>query len=236
MDHPNVLRLVESYEDIQNVYLVYEFFSPLTVSDLIIQQGPLKEAEAAIIIKDLLALVYYLHSNLIAHRDIKLENILYDPKQKARSIKVHDYGLATKFSLDKPMTDTVGTAYCIAPEVISGGYGQKCDEWSIGVCMYIILTGNPPFDGESDMEILQNVKRGKYTLEGSEFEHLSEEAMDLLTKLMTADMSERIEAEEALKHPWFEKFENPFAKYSNQIEIEKTLDSLLKFNAGNKMR
>lgn len=78
------------------------------------------------------------------------------------------------------MTETVGTAYCIAPEVLTGGYGMKCDEWSVGVCMYIMLTGNPPFDGESDREILKNVREGRYTLEGSEFENLSPEAIDLL--------------------------------------------------------
>mmetsp|Transcript_48260 Transcript_48260/g.35443 ORF Transcript_48260/g.35443 Transcript_48260/m.35443 type:complete len:116 (+) Transcript_48260:505-852(+) len=114
------------------------------------QGGRMKEGEAALILRELLAFVAYLHANKICHRDIKLESLLYDPKQKARSFKVSDFSLATRFSLDKPLTETVGTAYCIAPEVIMGGYGQKCDEWSVGVCMYIMLTGMPPFDGDSD--------------------------------------------------------------------------------------
>ena len=99
-------------------------------------------------------------------------------------MKIHEFSTATKFSHSKPMTDTVGTAYCIAPEVISGGYGSKCDEWTIGVCMYMLLTGSPPFDGESDREILKNVRTGKFSLEGSEFKKFSSEAMDLLKQLL----------------------------------------------------
>ena len=137
------------------------------------QYGKMKEYEIAIIVKDLLALVDYMHNNQLAHRDIKLENILYDSKQKTRSIKIHEFSTSTKFSLDKPMKDVVGTAYCIAPEVLEGGYGQKCDEWSVGVCMYIMLTGNPPFNGENDREILKNVRTGAFSLEGADFANIS---------------------------------------------------------------
>lgn len=102
--------------------------------------------------------------------------------------------------------------------------------------MYIMLTGNPPFDGESDREVLKNVRTGRYSLEGSEFENISAEAMDLMKSLLTLDMSKRAEAEDVLQHAWFLKFQNPFTQYSNQIELEKTLDNILKFQAGNKMR
>jgi calcium-dependent protein kinase len=91
-----------------------------------------------------------MHSNTIAHRDIKLENVMFDSGKKVRSVKVHEFSTSTKTISEKLLTEKVGTAYCIAPEVLSGGYGLKCDEWSIGVCMYIMLTGVPPFDGETD--------------------------------------------------------------------------------------
>lgn len=120
-----------------------------------------------------------------------------------RSIKVYDFSTATKFTNERPLTDTVGTPYCMAPEILSGGYGQKCDEWTVGVVMYMLLTGNPPFDGETDKEVLRNVRQGKFSLEGSEFENLSEDAMDLLKQLLVLDMNKRIQAEDAINHPWF---------------------------------
>jgi calcium-dependent protein kinase len=83
----------------------------------------LKEYEAATIIRDLLGLVKYMHDNMYCHRDLKLENILYDPKKSSRSIKVYDFTTATKFTNERPLTDTVGTPYCMSPEILSGGYG-----------------------------------------------------------------------------------------------------------------
>jgi calcium-dependent protein kinase len=78
----------------------------------------------------------------------------------------------------------VGTAYCIAPEVIAGGYGQKCDEWNIGVIMYLLLSGNPPFTGDTDQEIMRNIRYNSYTLESEEWESISPQAKDLLKRLL----------------------------------------------------
>src|SRR5437763_642522 len=137
------------------------------------QKGKFNEYETSTVITDLLSLATYLHRKNIAHRDLKFENILYDPVRTNKCAKVYEFGTAFTFSLERPMTETVGTAYCIAPEILNGGYGMKCDEWSIGVLMYILLTGTPPFDGESDREILRNVREGKYTFELDEFSSVS---------------------------------------------------------------
>ena len=114
---------------------------------------------------DLLSVVVYLHKNMLCHRDLKLENILYDNKRTNKCVKIAEFATMTKFSSEKPMTETVGTAYSIAPEILSGNYGNKVDEWSLGVLMYIMLTGAPPFDGDSDRDILKNVKEGRFSFE-----------------------------------------------------------------------
>jgi len=101
------------------------------------------------------------------------------------------------------MTEKFGTAYYIAPEVLKQKYDEKCDIWSCGVILYMLLSGCPPFGGRTDEEVLKNVAKGKYSLEGEEWEGISEEAKDLIRKMLTYDPSKRISAKDALEHKWF---------------------------------
>jgi calcium-dependent protein kinase len=103
------------------------------------------------------------------------------------------------------MNQIFGTAYYIAPEVLKGDYNEKCDIWSIGVILYILLSGKPPFDGNDDKEIVNNVRIGTYSLSGPEWKNISAEAKDLIKKMLTYDIAQRISAESALKHPWIKK-------------------------------
>ena len=97
----------------------------------------------------------------------------------------------------------VGTSYYIAPEVIKGSYDERCDVWSIGVMLYILLSGKPPFDGDDDQEITEQVKIGKYSLAGGTWGDVSDDAKRLIKKMLTYDYKERISAREALLDPWF---------------------------------
>ena len=104
------------------------------------------------------------------------------------------------------MNQLYGTAYYIAPEIVNGKtYNEKCDLWSIGVIMYILLTGSPPFDGKNDNDILKVVKAGKYSTTINEFKWLSADAKDLIKRMLTMDPKSRISAEEALEHNWIKK-------------------------------
>ena len=100
------------------------------------------------------------------------------------------------------MNQTYGTAYYIAPEVLQGEYNEKCDLWSVGVILYILLAGRPPFDGKDDREIIKRVKIGNYNVQGPEWRYISKDGVDLIRKLLTYDPARRITAEAALKHPW----------------------------------
>lgn len=117
-------------------------------------------------------------------------------------MKVIDFGTAQKYNPAIPMTQISGTSYYIAPEVLAHSYNEKCDVWSIGVLMYILLSGEPPFDGKSERDILTSVKLGQYSLNGREWTNISKEAKDLIKRMLTYKPEKRISAKEALSHKW----------------------------------
>jgi calcium-dependent protein kinase len=103
------------------------------------------------------------------------------------------------------LNKTCGTAYYIAPEVLTTEYNEKCDVWSIGVMMYILLSGRPPFDGKDDKEIIKKVRAGDYSTNANEWKSISDEAVDLVDKLLEYDPKQRLSASEALTHPWIQQ-------------------------------
>ena len=107
-----------------------------------------------------------------------------------------------KYEPDKFLDEKLGTPYYIAPEVLNKKYNEKCDIWSCGVILYIILSGVPPFNGANDQEIMKNVKIGKFSFSDSCWSNVSDKAKDLIKKLLTYDIDQRPSAEDAIKHPW----------------------------------
>ena len=161
----------------------------------------------------------YCHQKQIVHRDLKPENILMDTKNH-NTIKVIDFGTSQKFDPNKRMNQIFGTAYYIAPEVLKGDYNEKCDIWSIGVILYILLSGKPPFDGNDDKEIVNSVRIGQYSLAGPEWRNITAEAKDLIKKMLTYDANNRITAEQALNHSWIKK------KVTEPVDPKATIAAL----------
>ena len=141
------------------------------------------------------------------------------------------------------MKQTFGTAYYIGPEVLTSEYNEKCDVWSIGVILYILLSGRPPFDGKDDREIVRKVRIGHYDLNSKfhntlqfiapEFKYVSKEAIDLLKKMLTYDPDRRISAEESLRHPWITK--KAYEEIDNE-GILNALTNLKNFNIEQKLQ
>lgn len=144
----------------------------------------------------------YLHFNKISHRDIKPENFLLKHKDDITNIKLIDFGLSKDYSESNVMQTPSGSPYYIAPEVFNSEYDQKCDLWSIGVVLYILLSGKVPFPGESNKEIIENVLKADYHFDHEAFERVSDTAKDLISKLLVKDVSKRYSAEESYDHPW----------------------------------
>lgn len=112
----------------------------------LLERKNLSEKDTAIIVKQIVSTLKYLHSKKIVHRDLKLENVLLDQKSKFDQIKIVDFGTSTFVKVAK-MEDKVGSPYYIAPEVLNKSYTSKCDLWSLGVITYLLLAGEPPFNG-----------------------------------------------------------------------------------------
>lgn len=168
MDHQNIIKLYEIFEDNRYIYLVMEECTGGELFDRIIDRINKKklftEREAAVLFKQLMSCINYCHSQGICHRDLKPENLLFLTPADDSPLKVIDFGLSKIFDKkDNKMTTKVGTAYYVSPEVLQGNYDQSCDIWSAGVILYIILTGDPPFNGANDNEIYRKISQKKFT-------------------------------------------------------------------------
>ena len=205
LDHPCILKIAEFHSTPNKYYLVTDYCRDGELFDLIKERDSFTEREASFILYQVLLAIRYCHKMRIVHRDIKPENILITGKESSGLlyVKLIDFGTAKIFNESHKNKALVGSSYYIAPEVLRGNYDEACDLWSIGVIMYIMLVGTPPFNGEEDDDILNAVKIGHYDTTLPQYQRLSPSAKDLMSKLLKYQPNERITAEEALKHPWF---------------------------------
>jgi calcium-dependent protein kinase len=230
--HPNIMQIFEFYEDKKNFYIITELCEGGELFDMIVDKGSFTEDEAAWVMKQLLSAINYIHTNSIVHRDLKPENILLDTK-KNNIIKIIDWGTARFFEKNKKMNKVSGTPYYIAPEVLFEKYDEKCDIWSCGVIMYILLCGYPPFNGDNDNDILNKIKAGKYVYPEEEWDVISDEAKDLIGKMLTFNSVERWSASDCLNHSWLTEH--------NKKKVDKTfsikcLNNMKKFHAERKIQ
>ncbi|CAG9311545.1 unnamed protein product [Blepharisma stoltei] len=202
LDHPNIVNIIETFETDRLCFLVLEYCSGGELFDRIATKRYLTEYEAAAIMKVLFSAVAYCHDHGVCHRDIKPENCLFANESPESDIKLIDFGLSKVFDENEMMHTLNGTPYYIAPEVLSGNYTYQVDCWSLGVILYIMLSGSPPFNGRNNQEILMNVFNGYYNFRNRAFDNVSEAAKDLISKLLVKDANFRLTAKEALKHPW----------------------------------
>jgi len=200
-DHPNVVRLYEVLEDSRFIYLVMEVCSGGELFDYIVANKRLGERKAAQLFKQLLLSLSYLHTHDICHRDLKPENLLFSDANH-ETLKLIDFGLSKIMKESQAMTTKAGTPFYISPDVLKGHYDKSCDMWSAGVILYILLSGYPPFYGPTDQITLQKVREGNFSFARAEWNSVSDEAKDLISKLLVLNPENRYTVEQALHHPW----------------------------------
>ena len=185
LDHPKILKIIDFYSKVKKYYIITEYCPEGELFNEIIKVGRFDEGQTAFIINQILKAICYCHRNQIIHRDIKPENIMITKREKngCLQVKLIDFGTAKIFEKGQSENRYVGSSYYMAPEVLKRKYDEKCDLWSIGVILYILLTGRPPFDGNDDEEILKNVEIGVYDKTSYPFPSLSSYAKDLINKL-----------------------------------------------------
>eukprot|EP00976_Prorocentrum_cordatum_P097598 1191054-Prorocentrum_minimum.AAC.7 len=230
--HPNVVKLLGAYEDKHNVQLVMELCEGGELFDRIVEKGHYTEKSASTMFRTLLKVVAQCHALGVMHRDLKPENFLLSSTKEDAVCKATDFGLSMFFTPGQHFTDVVGSAYYVAPEVLRRNYGPSADIWSVGVILYILLCGVPPFWAETEQDIYRAVLQGTYDLRSDPWNKISDGAKDCVRRLLKQDPNERMTALEALNHPWVR--EGGIAK-ENPIE-DTVLRRLRKFNQMTKFK
>jgi len=206
--HPSVVALHDVYEDDDFLHLVMEMCSGGDLLDRFVSRKntvPFSEEEAATILKKLMEAISYCHSMGIAHRDIKPDNILFSSNSNSvAQMKLADFGQASSFSPGQgSMQGIMGTPYYVAPEVLGGkDYNEKVDVWSAGVILYIMLSGVPPFVGETAQEIFEAVLCGRLLFPSDRWISISHSAKDLIRRMLSRDVTKRLSANQVLEHGW----------------------------------
>jgi calcium-dependent protein kinase len=157
LDHPNIVKYFDVYEDNKYMFIVTEFCEGSTLMDLLTIKKHFSETETKHIIMQITSAINHCHMIKVSHRDIKPTNIMIDDDMNVTLI---DYGLSKLTSTNR-FKSIIGSPMYMAPEVFKGSYSNKCDIWSLGVLTYHLITGNPPFDGGSIDEVKKKANSGK---------------------------------------------------------------------------
>ncbi|KFK42039.1 hypothetical protein AALP_AA2G204000 [Arabis alpina] len=228
---PNIVEFRGAYEDKDNLHLVMELCSGGELFDRIIKKGSYSEKEAAKIFRQIVNVVHVCHFMGVVHRDLKPENFLLVSTDEDSPIKATDFGLSVYIEEGKVYRDIVGSAYYVAPEVLHKNYGKEIDVWSAGVMLYILLSGVPPYWGETEKTIFASILEGKLDLESYPWPTISESAKDLIRKMLARDPKRRITAAEALEHPWLTD-----SRISDKPIDSAVLIRMKQFRAMNKLK
>nr|XP_055044657.1 caM kinase-like vesicle-associated, like [Misgurnus anguillicaudatus] len=207
--HPNILQLIDAFETRKEFFIIQELATGGDVFDWILDQGNYTERDAANVIRQVLEAVAYLHSLNIVHRNLKLENLMYYRESNHNKVVLRDFYLS-RFE-NGSITEPCGTPEYLAPEVVARHrYGRPVDCWAVGVIMYILLSGNPPFYDETEEEntdmhnriIFCRIVAGEFEFDSPYWDDISPAAKELVCRLMEVDQMLRITAQQALLHEW----------------------------------
>ncbi|KAM9302111.1 serine/threonine-protein kinase 33 [Gastrophryne carolinensis] len=232
VNHEHVIHLEEVFETPKRMYLVMELCEGGELREILQRRKRFSEKETRHIIQSLASAIAYLHKKDIVHRDLKLENILVksseggDREEMVLNIKVTDFGLAVQkggVGGENMLQATCGTPIYMAPEIINAhDYSQQCDTWSVGVIMYMLLSGDPPFLGSSEEKLFELIKKGELNFSHSAWQNVSDGAKDVLQKLLRVDPADRITANELLDDPWITGKTSTVQRPTNVLEMMKT--------------
>ncbi|CAD8146337.1 unnamed protein product [Paramecium pentaurelia] len=229
LDHPNIVKLYELFQDKTSYYLITEYLEGGELLQRISEYKTFTEKIAAEFLKQILSAVMYCHERKIVHRDLKPENILLESMKQGANLKIIDFGTSRRIQENQFLTKKLGTPYYIAPEVLKKKYNEKCDVWSCGVILYQMLSGKLPFDGQQD-EILQKIDIGNYDFPNENWSGISDQAISLIKKMMEREPNKRITAKQAYEDPWIQ----------NNVHVAKIdtrqLKNLQSFYSKNKVR
>ncbi|KAL6114853.1 dapk1 [Pungitius sinensis] len=225
IQHPNVITLLEVFENKAEVILILELVAGGELFDFLAEKESLSEEEATQFLKQILDGVFYLHTKQIAHFDLKPENImLLNRSVPHPRIKLIDFGLAHKIDFGNDFKNIFGTPEFVAPEVVNyEPLGLEADMWSVGVITYILLSGASPFLGDNKQETLANVSAVDYAFDEEFFSSTSALAKDFIARLLVKDPKKRMTIQDSLQHPWIKPkdTQQALSRKESAVNMEK---------------
>jgi len=234
LDHPNIVKLIEVYEDKAYIFLVMEELKGGELFERILARAKgnnyYTEREVAVLFKQIVSGIAYCHEINIVHRDIKPDNIIFVDEKEDSNVKIIDFGLGRSFDKILSMKTRVGTCDYMSPEVLKGEYNEKCDVWSLGVLLYILISGRPPFKGDTETITMKKITEGKFEFKWEGWGIISNECKKLISDMLTVDINKRPTAREVLQNLWV----STGASKANDIPIKVNLDDIKQYTQINK--
>ncbi|KAJ3669131.1 hypothetical protein LUZ60_011081 [Juncus effusus] len=220
---PSIVTLKEACEDEGAVHLVMELCEGGELFDRIVARGHYTERAAAGVVRTIVEVVQLCHKHGVIHRDLKPENFLFANKKENSPLKAIDFGLSIFFKQGERFSEIVGSPYYMAPEVLKRNYGPEIDIWSAGVILYILLCGVPPFWAETEQGVAQAILRGNIDFKREPWPNVSDNAKDLVRKMLEPDPKLRLTAKQVLEHTWLQN-----AKKAPNVPLGDVVKSRLK--------
>ena len=222
LDHPNIVRYFGTFEDNYYIHIIMEYLKGHDLYKILSLKDytGFDEKDMSLIIFQLLKALVFIHSKNIVHRDIKPENILFSNKDDYTSLKLIDFGLATNKLKEKK---SVGTPYYMSPEIIQGVSDPKTDVWSVGVIMHQMLTGKYPFYSNGKDSLLDLIEKKKFDSSLLDSSDCSDEAKDMVKKILIKDWTKRLSSKQCLEHPWIKKYATQKDSHLLNAQTIKTL-------------
>jgi calcium/calmodulin-dependent protein kinase I len=233
LSHPHIVPLIDFFEEKDCYFLVMELMSGGDLFDRIGKKKSYHEADARDLVIKMLKAMSYCHNHKIAHCDMKPKNLLLMSEDNDSFIKLADFGFAARCNEPKSLTKQCGTPFFVSPEILMRQpYDEQSDMWSVGCIVFLLLSGNLPFMGRSQKELFRKIVSGKYEFDEADWCDVSNDAKDLVEKLLVLDPDMRLNAAEALKHDWLKMSNDQLKKNA----LEGTSKRLKTFNARMKLR
>eukprot|EP00977_Amphora_coffeiformis_P006560 scaffold1404_cov166-Amphora_coffeaeformis.AAC.27 len=233
LNHPHITPLIDFFDEKDCYFIVMELMSGGDLFDRIGEKKSYSEADARDLIVKMLKAVAYCHVRKIAHCDMKPKNLLLMSDDNDSFIKLADFGFAARVHEPKSLTKQCGTPFFVAPEILlRKGYDQQSDMWSVGCIIYLLLSGNLPFMGRSQKELFRKIVAGKFEFEAKDWDGVSDDAKDLVRRLLVLDPDQRMTAAEAVRHRWLKASRDRLSL----VNLQSTSQRLKTFNARMKLR
>jgi len=231
--HSNIMRLYDVFDEKEFYYLVTEKMMGGELFDRIVQKSYYNEKEARDTCVILFQAMNYCHMHKVAHRDLKPENLLLTSEDNDSDIKIADFGFAKKCPHPQSLSTQCGTPGYVAPEILEGSkYDTQADMWSLGVIVYILLGGYPPFIEQNQRDLFRKIRKGDYEFHEEYWGQVSDDAKNLISKLLTVNPSKRLNAKQCLENSWVNAGDDKLAAK----DLGTNLDKFKAFNAKRKFK